>query len=130
MNLAAFALRHKDVLDDQTRRIRQERSRLFDAMSALDGVCPYPSDANFILVRMPHGQAGPIFEALKARGVLVKKHHDVLRTDGLAPITGGCVDTLVENDRVIRLLNQSSEHSLTVAQVNNVSLANISGTEY
>jgi histidinol-phosphate aminotransferase len=69
---AAFALRHEAVFKEQTRRIRQERARLFDALSGLAAVRPYPSDANFILIRLPRGRAGEVFRALKDRGVLVK----------------------------------------------------------
>ncbi len=69
---AAFALRHKAVLDGQTAAIRAERSRLFAALGAMPGLYPYPSEANFILVRMPGGRADSIFEGLKRRGVLVK----------------------------------------------------------
>jgi histidinol-phosphate aminotransferase len=93
---AAFALRHKDVLDEQTRRIRDERSRLFDELSRLDGVRPYPSAANFILVRMPDGRAGAVFESLKDRGVLVKN------LDRTQPLLADCLRVTVgrpeEND--------------------------------
>jgi histidinol-phosphate/aromatic aminotransferase/cobyric acid decarboxylase-like protein len=83
---AAFALRHKAVLDTQTQAIRAERGRLFTALTAIPGVHPYPSDANFILLRLPAGRADAVFAGLKRRGVLVKNldaaHpmlHDCLR---------------------------------------------------
>jgi len=69
---AAFALGYREVLDEQTQRIRAERSRLFTALSGLDGVHPYPSETNFILLRVPAGRAGEIFAFLKRSGVLVK----------------------------------------------------------
>ncbi len=83
---AAFALRHRAVLDAQTQAIRAERGRLFTALAKLPGVQPYPSDANFILLRLPAGRANAVFAGLKQRGVLVKNltaaHpllHDCLR---------------------------------------------------
>jgi histidinol-phosphate aminotransferase len=83
---AAFVLRHRAVLDAQTQSIRTERGRLFAALTGLPGVHPYPSDANFILVRLPAGRADVVFTGLKQRGILVKNlnatHpllHDCLR---------------------------------------------------
>ncbi len=72
---AEFALRHQSVLDEQTAAIRRDRQQLLDALSGLEGVRPYPSDANFILFRVAPGQAGSVFESLKKDGVLIKNLH-------------------------------------------------------
>jgi histidinol-phosphate aminotransferase len=102
---AAFALRHKEILDQQTARIRRERSRLFDALSDLAAVQPYPSEANFILLRLPAGRAGEVFESLKAGGVLVKN------LDGAHPLLADCLRVTVgkpeENDAFIRVLKSA-----------------------
>ena len=82
---AAFALAHKGVLDQQTATIRAERTGLFEALAAIPGLRPYPSEANFILVRLPEGQATPTFQGLKARGVLVKNLH------GAHPLLTDCL---------------------------------------
>jgi len=99
---AAFALRHREVLDEQTRRIRGERSRLFTRLSGLDGVRPYPSETNFILLRVPTGRAGEIFESLKRSGVLVKN------LDGTQPLLEDCLRVTVgraeENDAFLAAL--------------------------
>jgi histidinol-phosphate aminotransferase len=60
------------MLDRQTTQIRKDRSALHAALEALEGISPYPSEANFILFKTPAGQADALFEALKADGVLVK----------------------------------------------------------
>ena len=86
---AAFALRHKAVLDGQTRAIRAERVRLFDALTAIPGVSPFPSDANFILLRLPAGTADACFAALKERGVLVKN------LNGSHPLLADCLRVTV-----------------------------------
>jgi histidinol-phosphate aminotransferase len=103
---AAFALRHKDVLDDQTRRIREERARLFDALSGLEGVKPYPSDANFILLRFGEGRAAEVFRALQERSVLVKN------LDGAHPLLADCLRVTVgkpeENDAFLAALVSSA----------------------
>ncbi len=69
---AEFALRHKDVLDQQTELLKQERGRLFHRLQAAAGIEVYPSQANFILFRVLSGRADDLFEALKKAGVLIK----------------------------------------------------------
>jgi len=70
---AEFALRHQSVFDGQTETIRAERGRLAAALVDMAGLTVFPSEANFVLVRVPAGRAGELFEGLKAAGVLVKK---------------------------------------------------------
>jgi histidinol-phosphate aminotransferase len=86
---AAFALRHRDVLDAQTHLIRAERGRLFSALAALPTVHPYPSDANFILIRLAAGCADRVFSGLKRRGVLVKN------LNGTHPLLHDCLRVTV-----------------------------------
>jgi histidinol-phosphate aminotransferase len=69
---ALFALQHQDMLDKQTAQIRLDRAELYAALEMLDGIEPYPSEANFILFKTPAGQADLIFGNLKADGVLIK----------------------------------------------------------
>ena len=69
---ALFALQHQDMLDKQTAQIRLDRAELYAALDTLDGIEPYPSEANFILFKTPAGQADALFEALKVDGVLIK----------------------------------------------------------
>ncbi len=102
---AAFALRHREVLDGQTQRIRAERSRLFAGLSGLAGVRPYPSETNFILLRAPAGRAGELFESLKRSGVLVKN------LDGTQPLLEDCLRVTVgrpeENDAFLAALESA-----------------------
>lgn len=69
---ADFALKHHDVFDEQTRRIREDRERMLERLRELPGLTVYPSRANFILFRAPAGSADGIFRSLKEAGVLVK----------------------------------------------------------
>lgn len=70
-----FALRHKTVLDEQARRIRADRGTLSTALARLPGLQVYPSEANFVLVRLPQGRAEEVHARLRAAGVLVKNLH-------------------------------------------------------
>lgn len=72
---AGFALEHKDVLDDQTARIRGEREALYAALAAVPGLKVWPSRANFILFRTLAAAAPDVFEGLKGEGVLIKNLH-------------------------------------------------------
>jgi histidinol-phosphate aminotransferase len=99
---AEFALRHHAVFDAQTATIRAERDRVAAAIARIDGVVVYPSDANFLLVRLPAGRAGDWFDGLKARGVLVKN------LDGAHPLLADClrptIGTPAENDALLAAL--------------------------
>lgn len=99
---AEFSLKHIEVFDEQTRLIREERSRLFSEMAQLEGLTLYPSAANFILFRVPAGRANAIFEGIKQRGVLIK---NMKAADGpLADCLRVTVGTLAENDAFLSAL--------------------------
>ena len=106
-----FALEHHDVLEAQAALLRAERARLFDALRSVAGITPFPSDANFILFRIDHGDADAaarVFVNMKQRGVLIK---DLSR---LSPLCANClrvtVSTAAENasflDALARSLNE------------------------
>ena len=60
------------TLNDRAEMIVGERVRMMSALSELEGVSPLPSDANFILCRMPDGKGRPVYESLARRGVFVR----------------------------------------------------------
>ncbi|MBV1774506.1 histidinol-phosphate transaminase [Burkholderiaceae bacterium DAT-1] len=99
---ASFLLDHIDVFNAQAATIRQERSRLFTALSAMPGLTVYPSEANFILVQMADAEA--CYAELKAQHILIKKLH------GAHPMLSGCLRFTVgspeENDRVLAVLGE------------------------
>lgn len=99
---AAFALRHIDVFDKQTASIREERSRLLVAMGQHEALKVYPGEANFILFRVPAGQANRIFEAIKEDGVLIKNMK--ADTGPLADCLRVTVGTPKENDAFLAAL--------------------------
>ena len=100
---AMFALEHTDEYARQAALIKTERTRLQQALRAMSGLRAFPSEANMILVRVPDSRA--CFEALKARGVLVK------HIAGLHPLLANCLRITVgapdENDRLIAALSES-----------------------
>ncbi len=81
---AQFMLEHTDLLDAQAALLRAERSRMLAALAALPGLEVFPSDANFILVRVAAGarDANDVFANLLERKILVKnvgKMHALLQ---------------------------------------------------
>lgn len=69
---AEFALRHKAIFDQQAAEIRAERGHMMEQLTRLPGIRVFPSEANFILIRVAEGQAQSIFNAMKEQGVLIK----------------------------------------------------------
>lgn len=69
---AEFAIKNQHVLNQQTQQICVDREFLFNELSQIKNITTYPSQANFILVRVEAGQADIIFSSLKEQGVLIK----------------------------------------------------------
>lgn len=69
---ALAALDEPEALRAGVERIVAERERLFRELGRLPGVRPYPSQANFILFELERADPKAAFEALCARGVLVR----------------------------------------------------------
>jgi histidinol-phosphate aminotransferase len=69
--VAVAAMRRQDVLNRQISLLISERERLYNALSRLPGITPYPSETNFILLRTEK-DATRIHGKLKANGILVK----------------------------------------------------------
>lgn len=97
-----FALRHRDILEEQARQIRADREYLFNKLQEFTNFTVYPSAANFILFRVPTGRATAIFEALKTQGVLIKNMHNAGGT--LLDCLRVTVGTPVENKAFLNAL--------------------------
>ena len=60
------------ALLERVQSIIDERERMAGLLAAIPGVHPYPSQANFILVRLPDGSGARIFDALCQRGIFLR----------------------------------------------------------
>ena len=100
---ALFALEHAEVFAAQARDLRDQRTRLMQALTAFPGVQPFPSEANMILARVP--DAAKTFDGLKAHGVLIKN------ISKMHPLLANClrltVGTAEENDQLLAALKAS-----------------------
>jgi histidinol-phosphate aminotransferase len=101
--VAERILAHHDVLDAQAQSIIAERARLDAALRKLSRATVFPSDANFILVRVP--DAAAVFEGMRRRGVLIKNLHTGV------PLLDGCVRLTIgtpgENRRCLAAFGES-----------------------
>lgn len=84
-----LALAHRAVFDAQAAQIRAARAELAAGLRRQDGLTVYPSEANFILFRVPAGRAGTIFAGLKQAGILIKN------LDGTVPALRDCLRVTV-----------------------------------
>ena len=100
---ALFALEHAEVFAAQAAQIRDQRTRIAEALAGMPAVKRWPSDANMVLIRVP--DAAKTFEGMKARGVLVKN------VSKMHPLLANClrltVGTADENARMLAALEAS-----------------------
>jgi histidinol-phosphate aminotransferase len=87
---------------EQAAAIRTGRARLEAELKRLPGTTVFPTQTNFVLVRVT--DANEMFEGLKARRILVKNLH------GWHPLLANClritVGTTDENDLLLAALNE------------------------
>ena len=69
------------ALLERVQSIIAERERMAGLLRAIPGVHPYPSQANFILVRLPDGSGPRIFDALCNRGIFLRHWNNPRLTD-------------------------------------------------
>jgi len=98
-----FALEHAEVYAQQAQVLRAERDKLLVALQALPGIAPFPSQGNMILARV--ADAARVFEAMKARGVLIKN------VSAMHPLLANClritIGTAEENQAMLAALKES-----------------------
>jgi histidinol-phosphate aminotransferase len=88
--VAEKVLQHPDILLYQAKAIKIERTIMSERLTTLDGVRVFPTNANFILFRVPRPNgADQVFQGLKSRGILIKN------LDGSHPLLKNCLRVTV-----------------------------------
>jgi histidinol-phosphate aminotransferase len=100
-NIAIAALRDAKGLNTAIKSIVSERDRLAAKMEKIEGVTPFPSEANFILFRT--NDADRLYKRLLKKGVLVRNMNDGLK--GCLRVTVG---TPEENTAFLKALEKSA----------------------
>lgn len=90
------ALESPGYVGPMVERIRAERERLFAGLASLPRWKPFPSAANYILVRTPDAKAA--YDRLLARGILVRRQDHYPGLEGCIRITVG---SPAENDALL-----------------------------
>lgn len=107
---ARFALEHAASLAHQAGQLREQRRWLSEALHAVPQVEVFPSDTNFMLLRLPAGRAPAAHEALLRAGILVKCVH------GSHPLLADClrvtVGTPIENQALVKALGNVFEQAI------------------
>ena len=104
-NHALEILSQAQSVKDWVRVLLQERTRLQEQLSGLACVeTVYPTDANFILVRVSN--ANVIYQALVRKGIIVRNRNTVSLCGNCLRITVGTPD---ENDKLIEALNNLND---------------------
>lgn len=98
--MAMEAFKNKNIIESQIKNITSERERLFEELSRINNVSPYPSEANFILFKTKN--ADIVFEKLIKNGVLVRNLSSAVK-DSLRVTVG----TPEENNFFIKALRKS-----------------------
>jgi len=104
IEVAAAALQDQEWMRANVEKIRSERARLTQRLTQL-GFDVTPSEANFLLVRVPDSGAEACYEDLKARGILVR-YWNLPRLADKVRITVG---TPGENDALLAALETRRE---------------------
>ncbi len=92
------SLEDREALMERVKEIVQERERMAQALSTLEFLEVYPSEANFVLVRMPEGNGRKVRDELAESGIFVR-YFDTPRLQDCIRIsvgTSGDTDRLVE----------------------------------
>ena len=107
IQLATKALSLSAITAEKTRRILLERERLSSALEQMPGVEKvFPSDANFLLIRVLDADALYLF--LAQHSVIVRNRNRELHCANCLRITVG---TPAENDRVLSLMRDFQTNS-------------------
>ena len=99
---AIASLEDIEYLMANVRSIVAERERMYPALQEIDGLRPYPSQANFILIRVRDGHAGELKAALEQRGILIR----YFNKPGLRDCVRISIGTPEQNDQVLAALGE------------------------
>ncbi len=103
---ALKALMNHRLKEEWVKKILADKEKLINHLNKLDFVkLVYPSDANFVLVKM--NDANAVYDYLKAAGIVVRNRSNVHLCDNCLRITVG---TRSENTELLETLNLFQSH--------------------
>ncbi|MDZ7373094.1 MAG: histidinol-phosphate transaminase [candidate division KSB1 bacterium] len=107
------ALDNDGFVRERVERIVRERQRLYTELAATPGVVVFPSETNFLLIRVPKAEI--VFRSLLSQGVFVRSFVSVPGLEGCLRVTVGAPE---ENDLLLAALQKAlAEAGVSVEQV-------------
>jgi histidinol-phosphate aminotransferase len=105
--LAEAALRNLGEMRGNVRTIIKERTRVFNALRGIGTVHPFPSETNFILLRVSGGDAetGRLHRALMKRGLVLRGYS---KPSGIGDCLRLTIGTQEANDRFLSAIRDVS----------------------
>ncbi len=101
LKIAQIAYENGPEIDKLVTKVTTERDRLAAQLRRFSRLRVYPSEANFILVRLLTGDATLLWDALRSKGILIRNLSRPGRLDGCLRITIG---TPAENRALMKAL--------------------------
>ena len=99
---AIASLEDRDYLMANVAAIIDERERVYGELQTIEGLHPYPSRANFILVRLRDGHARELKASLERRGILIR----YFDKPGLRDCVRISIGKPEQNDRLLAALRE------------------------
>jgi histidinol-phosphate aminotransferase len=104
--LAIEALQNVEQVNSWIKKLVEEREKLKEKLKQCDGVeYIYPSDANFLLVKIK--KARKMYEALVEKGIIVRDRSRVVLCEGCLRITVG---TTEENESLVKTMEELADN--------------------
>lgn len=99
-----FALDHYEVFAQQAEQICASRSHMLETLRALEGIEVYPSEANFVLIRLLQKDATELFQQLRDEDAILIKN--LSQQAGLAQCLRLTVGTETENQALCEAITR------------------------
>ena len=84
-NAAILALENINIVKKRIEIIIEQRKLMYHALKEMNGIKVYPSEANFLLIQVPHGNS--VWQELLDRGILVRDFSDYPYLEGCLRVT-------------------------------------------
>ena len=99
-----FALDHYEVFAQQAKQICASRSHMLKSLGSLEGVKVYPSEANFVLIRLLQKDATELFQELRDEDAILIKN--LSKQVGLTQCLRLTVGTEIENQTLCEAITR------------------------
>ena len=101
--IARIAFSHRDIFEKKIEAILGERDRLFAELVRIEGVTPFPSEANYIMFRTEK-PAAQVWQGLLDKRILIRNCSNQVLLENCLRVTVGSAE---ENEAFLRALREA-----------------------